>query len=143
MKRFLLFFGAAVTFLSCERVDLGTGDSSAGRYGDDLSHDAIVLGRQLDDPYRTENVTRALAALYPTKADRVNVETTDYYVRFLPADQEEFDFLKSLGIELLDHPVDYEIVKEGDWYHDPSVEEENITWQYAVVPKDFNFPAVK
>lgn len=143
MKRFLLFFGAAVTFLSCERVDLGTGDSSAGRYGDDLSHDAIVLGRQLDDPYRTENVTRALAALYPTKADRVNVETTDYYVRFLPANQEEFDFLKSLGIELLDHPVDYEIVKEGDWYHDPSVEEENITWQYAVVPKGFSFPEVK
>ena len=143
MKRFLLLFGAAVTLLSCERVDLGNGDSSAVRYGDDLSHDAIVLGRQLDDPYKTENVTKALAALYPTKADRVNVETTDYYVRFLPADQDEFDYLKSLGIELLDHPVDYEIVKEGDWYHDPSVEDEDITWQYAVVPKGFDFPDVK
>ncbi len=143
MKRIFLFFGAAVTLLSCERVDLGTGDSPAGRYGDDLSHDAIVLGRQLDDPYRTENVTKALAELYPTKADRINIETTDYYVRFLPADQDEFDSLKSLGIELLDHPVDYEIVKEGDWYHDPSVKEGDITWQYAVVPKDFDFPDMR
>lgn len=142
MKRILLLFGAAVTLLSCERVDLGTGDSPAGQHGDALSHDAIVLGRQLDDPYRTGNVAKAIAALYPTRADRVNVETTDYYVRFLPKSQDEFDHLKSLGIELLDHPVDYEIVREGDWYHDPSVEEEDITWQYAVVPKDFSFPEV-
>lgn len=140
MKRVLLLFGAAAALLSCERIDLGDGASPAVRYGEDLSHDAIVLGRQLDDPYKTENVTKALQALYPTKADRVSVETTDLYVRFLPSDEAEFDSLKAMGIELLDHPVDYEIVREGDWFHDPSIEDEDITWQYAVVPKDFEFP---
>ena len=32
------------------------------------------------------------------------------------------------------------IVREGDYYHDPGLSEEEITWQYAVVPKDFEFP---
>ena len=49
--------------------------------------------------------------------------------------------LEAMGLVMLDHPVDYEIVKEGDWYHDPAIPDEEITWQYAVVDKDFQFPA--
>ena len=48
--------------------------------------------------------------------------------------------LMEQGVELLDHPLDYRIVREGDWYHDPSVPEGEITWQYAVVPVGFDFP---
>lgn len=29
----------------------------------------------------------------------------------------------------------------GDYYQDPSIPDEQITWQYAVVPPDFQFPA--
>ena len=36
--------------------------------------------------------------------------------------------LQRQGFELLDHPMDYEIVREGDWYHDPGVPEGEITW---------------
>ncbi len=143
MKRVLLCFGAAVTLLSCEKIDYGSGNSPAGPDGVEVPHGEIVLGRQLEDPYKTENMTRALRETYPTKADRVNVSTTDLYVRFLPASQTEFDRLKAAGIELLDHPFDYEILREGDWYRDPSVGEEEITWQYAVVPKDFEFPDIR
>jgi hypothetical protein len=48
--------------------------------------------------------------------------------------------LLDAGLYLLDHPMDYSIVKEGDYYQDPEVGENAITWQYAVVPKDFPFP---
>ncbi|MGN0190534.1 MAG: hypothetical protein ACI39U_02655 [Candidatus Cryptobacteroides sp.] len=137
MKRIFLTIGMGLLALSCEHVDV---DSGPGQYGDSVSHEEIVLGRQLDDPFKTENMSKALQALYPTKADRLPLESTDYYVRFLPRNQEEFDLLKSMGIELLDHPVDYEVLKEGDWYHDPSIDREEITWQYAVVPRDFEFP---
>lgn len=137
MKRISLTLLAAIALLSCEHVDI---DSGPGNYSNTLSHDEIVLGRQLEDPFKTENISKALAALYPTKADRLPLENTDYYVRFLPENQSEFDRLKGLGLELLDHPVDFEILKEGDWYHDPAVDEEEITWQYAVVPKNFEFP---
>jgi hypothetical protein len=109
-------------------------------YGRHLTHEKIVLGARLENPYKTENVTKALRSLYPTKADRVEVEATDFYVRFLPSSKEECDRLIEMGLELIDHPLDYEIEVEGDWYHDPQVPEDKVTWQYAVVPVGFEFP---
>lgn len=109
--------------------------------GNLLHHEMIVLGDRLEDPYSVEAMTRAFAALYPTKADRVTLPATDLYVRFLPADEDEFEVLAALGLPLLDHPVDYEILREGDYYHDPELDPDRITWQYSVVPKDFVFPA--
>lgn len=106
----------------------------------DVPHEMIVLGEQLEDPYSVVNITKAVESLYPTKAGSIQVEPTDYYVRFLPSDQYQFDKLMSLGIDLLDHPMDYRIVREGDYYIDPEVEEGSITWQYSVVRKDFVFP---
>ena len=106
----------------------------------DVPHEMIVLGDRLEDPYSVENMTKALESLYSTKADRTPLSTTDYYVRFLPGTDEEFDRLEGMGVEMLDHPVDYEIVREGDYYHDPEIPEDHITWQYAVVDKDFVFP---
>ena len=105
-----------------------------------VSHDMIVLGDRLEDPFSVENMTKALGSVYPTKAGRVVLDATDYYVRFLPVNDAQFERLESMGLQLLDHPVDYEIVRDGDYYHDPSVPDGSITWQYAVVPVDFPFP---
>ncbi len=120
------------------RGALETGRPDAGEAG--LGHGMIVLGGQLEDPYSVENMSQALAALYPTKAGRVVLPATDLYVRFLPENDTQWQRLRELGVEMLDHPVDYEILREGDWYHDPSLPEDRITWQYAVVPRDFRFP---
>lgn len=104
-----------------------------------VAHDVIELGRKLENPYSVTNVGKALAALYPTRGE-VSVPVTDYYVRFLPKDTVQFNLLSDLGVEMLDHPMDCEILRDGDYYHDPSVPEGEITWQYAVVPPDFDFP---
>ena len=90
-----------LALMSCSKE----GKVSAGRdldydYGKELSHDAIVLGDRLENPYKTENITKALQSLYPTKANRVDVKTTDLYVRFLPADEQEYDELVSRGLPL-------------------------------------------
>ena len=108
--------------------------------GAGLGHGMIVLGEQLEDPYTVANMEEALASVYPTKAGRIALDPTDLYVRFLPKDEAQYDALLALGLVLVDHPVDYRIVREGDWYHDPSVAEDDITWQYAVVPAGFVFP---
>lgn len=133
-----------LALMSCSKE----GKVSAGRdldydYGKELSHDAIVLGDRLENPYKTENITKALQSLYPTKANRVDVKTTDLYVRFLPADEQEYDELVSRGLNLMDHPLDYDILVDGDWYHDPEIPEGDVTWQYAVVPPDFDFPDIR
>lgn len=106
----------------------------------ELYHDMIQLGEKLDDPYSVANMQEALSKVYPTKAERVNLEATDYYVRFLPKDDAQLELLKEKGLYLMDHPMDYSILREGDYYQDPDVESGEITWQYGVVPVDFAFP---
>lgn len=134
----------AFMLMSCSKNGMAPeSDGIDYQYGRQLSHEKIVLGERLENPYKTENITKALEALYPVKADRVQVPTTDLYVRFLPKNEMQFETLESLGLTLTDHPLDYEIVKEGDWYHDPEVPEGCVTWQYAVVPHDFSFPDVE
>ena len=143
MRGKISLFLVALMTLSCSKDDM---HSDAGIVRDkvrDVPHEMIVLGKRLENPYRTENMSKALIALYPTKADLVPVEPTDLYVRFLPKTQAELDMLAESDIQLLDHPLDYDILVEGDWYHDPEVPEGDLTWQYAVVPVGFNFPSIE
>ena len=133
----------ALVLMSCSKDGLRHSGRPSGidyYYGSDLKHDKIVLGERLENPYKTENMRKAFAALYPTKADRVEIKTTNLYVRFLPADERQYDLLDEMGIEMLDHPMDYSITVDGDWYHDPEIPEGDVTWQYAVVPAEFDFP---
>ncbi len=132
----------AFVLMSCSKDEFRTGRGLDYEYGRDIPHDQIVLGERLQNPYTTENIGRALKSLYPTKADRVEVEPTNLYVRFLPADEAEFEVLKDMVADLMDHPLDFDVVREGDWYHDPQIEEGKVTWQYAVVPQDFEFPDI-
>ena len=138
MKR-LIFLMPICLLAACSQSVLPENDS--GRFPDrGLQHGMIQLGEKLEDPYTVENMQKALQNVYGTKADRVDITATDHYVRFLPKDNEQYQALLKSGLYLLDHPMDYSIVKEGDYYQDPEVGDEAITWQYAVVPQDYEFP---
>lgn len=138
MKTYLSFalIPCVMLLASCSKnlsVQGGSGPGSNGLHGE------IKLGNRLENPYSVENVKSTVAAMYSTKAADM-ITATDYYVRFLPKSGEQLDYLKAMGVTMLDHPMDYEILQEGDFYHDPSLDSREITWQYAVVPKDFHFP---
>ena len=138
MKR-LIFLMPICLLAACSQSVLPENDF--GRFPDQgLQHGMIRLGEKLEDPYTVENMQKALQNVYGTKADRVDITATDHYVRFLPKDNEEYQALLKSGLYLLDHPMDYSIVQEGDYYQDPDVGDEAITWQYAVVPRDYEFP---
>ena len=132
----------SLIMVSCSKDWTRTEQDLDYAFGRKIPHGMIVLGERLENPYTTENITKALNSLYPTKADRVDVKTTNLYVRFLPCSEAEFETLSGLGLNLTDHPLDYDIVVEGDWYHDPEIPEGNLTWQYAVVSPDFSFPDI-
>ncbi|MCR5326412.1 MAG: hypothetical protein K6E37_06660 [Bacteroidales bacterium] len=138
MKKIVIIFAAASVLLACTQKEYSSWNSPY-RGDESFSHDEIVLGEQLDDPYSVRNMTKALQNIAPSA--RTTIEPTDFYVRFLPKDDEQLQILLDMGLELTDHPLDYRIVRDGDWYHDPMLPEESITWQYAVVPVDFEFPA--
>lgn len=141
MKRLMTFallcLGAMAA--SCSKSDLQMEQEDQST-AETVGHEMIVLGRQLEDPYSVKNITKALQSLNPTRADRVDVTPTNKYVRFLPKTDEEYTRLLDLGLDLIDHPLDYQVLKDGDYYHDPEIDEDSITWQYAVVDKDFEAP---
>lgn len=139
MKRAGIFLLFAFAFSSCSGPWFGDDGLKKPEYS--VAHDMIVLGDRLENPYAVENVTRALNNVYPTRAGRMAVNPTDMYVRFLPKNESEYDRLSDIGLVLSDHPLDYEIIRDGDYYHDPDLPDDRITWQYAVVKKDFVPPA--
>ena len=141
MKRFLVMAILAVAATACaDRILLPVSENVDVEGESGITHEMIVLGDRLEDPFTVENMTKAVESLYPSKAGRIVLEATDIYVRFLPKDRSEYDLLESLFPNLMDHPVDYEIVQEGDYYRDPQIAEDELTWQYAVVPAGFEFP---
>ncbi len=142
MKWFFKMMLPALVLVSCSKEGgspVEVEPVSTKENAEVVSHEMIELGRKLDNPYSVTNVGKALLALYPTRS-AAEVPVTDYYVRFLPKDTVQLNILSDLGVEMLDHPMDREILTDGDYYHDPSVPEGEITWQYAVVPPDFVFP---
>lgn len=140
MKSFFILFCAMLPLGGCVGNYIVPASEHLDIEGVTDGHGMMVLGDRLDDPYSIENVSAAIASLYPTRADRVVVDPTDIYVRFLPENGEQYAILENLGLTLFDYPVDYEILRDGDYYHDPSIDEDSITWQYTLVPVGFDFP---
>ena len=142
MKKKILLFALALPALSCDPSALPfEGGVQGSENVTNVSHEMIVLGDKLEDPYSIGNIEAAVKSLYPQKAGRSELKPTDMYVRFLPVNEKQYDLLLETGVHLTDHPLDYAIVKDGDYYHDPSLPEGEITWQYAVVPPDYGYPS--
>ncbi len=104
----------------------------------------VVLGRKLENPYSLKNMTRAYQNISPRIGRRtVSLRTTHYYVKFDPKTEEKLDLLKKdETLELFSYPLDYEISEGGDYYHDPQVPIDKVTYQYAAVPISYDFPDV-
>ena len=103
----------------------------------------LQLGKQLQNPYTISNMTAAYAQAIANGAasvNPVNIRVTHYYVKYKPANQYQYDALEEdTTLELYDYPLDYEIVQEGNRYHDPSLPDSVPTYQYCTVPLDYNF----
>ena len=116
------------------------------------------LGKKLENPFSVENMQRALdtilkevkgAEKYSSRksfqklAKQIQIKKTDLYVRFLPKDSLELNIIeKDSTLVLYDHPLDYEIEQQGEYYQDPDLPEDQITWRYTVVKPNYEFPEV-
>jgi hypothetical protein len=100
-----------------------------------------VLGKQNAIPYKVQVIQQAYENLYGLKIP--NLTANYQYVRFLPQNAEDVKKMLDSGIEFWDTPLEYDILIYGEKYHDPSISDTEITWQYAVVPVDMDMPAVQ
>jgi hypothetical protein len=140
VTRSLVAIAIAATLSSCfheELPELKEKNFAKGR--------PLVPVKKLINPFAIDNMQRAYLNLQ--KNDSVSflfsgkLEATHWYVRFLPKDAEQYDRLVSDStLSLSDYPLDYEIVEEGDFYHDPSVPDSQPTYQYTSVPVNYQSP---
>ena len=106
---------------------------------------STIEGVKVPNPYSVEAMKAACDVLYPTTrtegsiSDEVIV-ATHIYARFLPTDKEQMDFLLDTGWELFNYPLDVEFDYDPSEYHDPSLPDDQITWQYTVIPIDTTLP---
>lgn len=109
---------------------------------DNCSEGAVVLGDEIIDPYRLETMQAALEKLDYSNPPVANITANFKYVRIKPADESQLDLLQSdTSLVLWPYPLNYEIKTNGTYYHDPTIPDGELTWQYGVVPVNYQFPA--
>ncbi len=147
---FLILGVLAITLIlsSCKKDDLTAIDNKIAieKPAIQQKEGPIVLGRQLQDPYSLKNMKQAYLNLKTGNANTLDlhIQPTHTYSRYLPKNEEEWGILKSdTTIVWYDYPLDYEIVNLGTTYHDPSLPENAITWQYCVIPVGYNMPDIQ
>ncbi|GHE37130.1 hypothetical protein [Sphingobacterium griseoflavum] len=143
-KKFILIIIILTVFIgACQRQEI------VSEAGNDLRKTASGLGEKLENPYSLPNMKRAIQLLMSVAPDAdfpsvSDLSPTHLYVRFLPADYEEMQVLEQDSTLLYDPvPFGYENSMDLDYYHDPEIPEDKITWLYAFVPHDYSFPDVQ
>lgn len=140
-------FCIAWAFSSCQKDEPLVAEDSAVS-PEETAGTEVVLGKEIPNPYSLTYMRQALKELSEKSLSKAasdyQIEANFLHVRFLPKDDAEFETLLSdTTIELFDRPMLREIEQDGDFYHDPSLPEDAITWQYTTVPIDYQFPKVK
>lgn len=105
----------------------------------------MILGDQLPNPYLISSLTASQDSLYDNGFidAKMDLTASHNYVRFSIQSETEYDQMESDStILLFDHPLDYEIIQDGDWYHDPTLPDSGFTYYYAVIPMNKSIPAV-
>ena len=98
-----------------------------------------VLGEEIVNPFSVSNLVQAHANLYP-EDETISYETTDLYIKFLPASIEEVKELYSSGLVVFDYPLHYELIKEGDYYHDIVIDDPHPF--YAIIGVGTELPSI-
>lgn len=143
-KYFFVLLVALVSLASCNE-DKFNDDSDyhfMTKTSDSENGDMMILGQKYPNPYSVSNMWAAFSDLKNSGelSENINIRTTDLYVRFLPTDTAQYNRLnEDTNLVLFDYPLDYEIIEEGEYYHDPSIAEGEYTWLYTTVPVNYQF----
>jgi hypothetical protein len=104
----------------------------------------MVLGAKIPNPYEISVMRQAFRNLKSAGKFKGNLSQlseedlmpTDSYEQYLPSSHDDADQMRAdTSLLFFDFPLDYEIVEDGTYYHDPSIPAEEPSFLYAVQPK--------
>lgn len=137
----MILLSSIIYFSSCQKdnIIIDTENSI------ELEKDRI-LGKKLENPYSVKNMQKAVRLLMSVAPEANypaidNIQPTHYYVKFLPKNTEEINTLfHEHKFVLSTVPYGFENRLNIDYYHDPSIPKDQITWLYATVPVGTEIP---
>lgn len=107
---------------------------------EDTSTNITTLGPARVNPYTVENFTAAYNELY--NPDILSLPITHYYIKFTPTTHEQLDLLAKSDLNIVEFPLDREIINLGDFYVEPGTTRGQILPLYAVVKTTQVIPQV-
>lgn len=127
------------TALNSDSNIFNTSTVASPSFDPNNSEEQLLLGNQLPNPYTVVNMQQAYNILYGQGQTLV---ANYMYVKFKPVNEDQLATLEDDDeLELQDHPMDYEITQDGDYYQDPNLGTEDIPWLYTVVPINYTPPS--
>ncbi len=146
--KILLFLFLSLIFIqSCEvnELDQNPIEEMVGK-GD--PENLMILGNKRSNPFTIENAKLAmqiLEAKYRKENRRLgcsncstSLSPTHKYVKFKPQNYDQLIALEQTGYDLWDYPLDQDIQFIGDYYHDPAVGADGITYFYTLIPFQYS-----
>lgn len=136
-------------FALVTKGDVGdSGSTGVVMKSDSTLNGEIVLGAAIPNPYTLDTVRKAFTKIFPNGYGQMGPSgfvATDLYIRFLPANDEEYQLLENSGIILTTLPMDRKITQSGSSYFDPSLNPDvnEYTWQYTIMPITKTIPNVR
>ena len=113
--------------------------STTGTHNLTDAGNATILGNKRTNPYTVDVMNEAFLKAYGYNGQ---LGITDYYIKLLPKDGNDLKKLDNVAYNMYDYPLEYEVVKMGEYYQDPSVPSDKPTPLYAVVKPTFAKPPV-
>ena len=123
-----------------EAINLST---RAGSGNENENSTIIELGINKINPYTVSNMVASYSALNTSGVNSlrtVNIRATHLYIKFKP--QNYYQYLKikeDSTIATSDIPIEANIVKQGNVYHDPALPNDVPTYQYTAVKVGYRF----
>lgn len=166
LNRLLIAVSMLLTLYSCRKdFSADPKQEDAFQIKNDLTK--TKLGKEKANPFSFEVVKKAIEKVKKQKAEARRqaqaaspnlilppdpcdgggggggggtIYPTHTYVRFAPQNVDQLTELEESGMELFDVPLTYEVIEDGDFYQDPSIPEDQITFQYTLVPYGYPLP---
>lgn len=147
-KKNLLIVTTALMFVACNEPLNEVSEVITNEEFGTATETSIILGEKLNNPYTLENMRKAIEELDKSGLSKTALSTdikpTHYYIKFKPKNESDIDKLDSdTTVFFYDYPLDYEIVQEGDFYHDPELPDSVPTYQYCAVEVGHKLPDVE
>lgn len=142
IKNLFCFLTGLSLIIGCSKENNSDYSTPGNESGSKGLSDMISLGEHYNDPYKIDNMQQALSDILAQDPDFPikQITANEKYIRFLPKNFEEDSVLESYSdVTFFDFPLDYELSDEGCYYHDPTVSDSVLTWQYCVVPINYEF----